>query len=258
MAEQEVRSPVCRPGSKVGSGQPLSPGARTNPSRATGPRAENRYHPPQVRGSSGESRISDLAILVCGANLRSATIVLAAPRVCAARPVIGRLGETHDVEEVRRCVARNFDDRGCRDCRLRHVRRKWWWWRRWWCWWWWWWRRWWCWWWWWRRWWCWWWWWRRGPRRNAAGRVAVGDRAEPTGRACCPHAAPHAIALVAGGARDLSPARVAARPRAFLCPAPSGSDFVAGPLRGPTPRSRSLYLVTLPFSVTGRALTNWR
>lgn len=33
MAEQEVRSPVCRPGSKVGSGQPLSPGARSNPSR---------------------------------------------------------------------------------------------------------------------------------------------------------------------------------------------------------------------------------
>jgi hypothetical protein len=34
MPEQEVRSPVCRPGSKVGSGQPLSPGARSSPSRA--------------------------------------------------------------------------------------------------------------------------------------------------------------------------------------------------------------------------------
>ncbi len=33
MAEQEVRSRVCRPGSKVGSGQPLSPGARSSPSR---------------------------------------------------------------------------------------------------------------------------------------------------------------------------------------------------------------------------------
>jgi hypothetical protein len=32
MPEQEVRSPVCRPGSKVGSGQPTSPGARSNPS----------------------------------------------------------------------------------------------------------------------------------------------------------------------------------------------------------------------------------
>ena len=33
MPEQEVRSPVCRLGSKVGSGQPLSPGARSNPAR---------------------------------------------------------------------------------------------------------------------------------------------------------------------------------------------------------------------------------
>ncbi len=29
----EVRSPVSRPGSKVGSGQPMSPGARSNPGR---------------------------------------------------------------------------------------------------------------------------------------------------------------------------------------------------------------------------------
>jgi hypothetical protein len=42
---QEVQSPVCRPGSKVGSGQPLSPGARTNPSRGTGPQADSI--PPQ-------------------------------------------------------------------------------------------------------------------------------------------------------------------------------------------------------------------
>jgi hypothetical protein len=33
MPEQEVCSPVSRPGSKVGSGQPMSPGARSNPSR---------------------------------------------------------------------------------------------------------------------------------------------------------------------------------------------------------------------------------
>jgi hypothetical protein len=33
MPEKEVCSPVSRPGSKVGSGQPMSPGARSNPSR---------------------------------------------------------------------------------------------------------------------------------------------------------------------------------------------------------------------------------
>jgi hypothetical protein len=33
MPEQEIQSPVTRKGSKVGSGQPLSPGARSNPSR---------------------------------------------------------------------------------------------------------------------------------------------------------------------------------------------------------------------------------
>ena len=33
MPEQEVCSPISRKGSKVGSGQPLSPGARSNPSR---------------------------------------------------------------------------------------------------------------------------------------------------------------------------------------------------------------------------------
>jgi hypothetical protein len=32
MPEKEVCSPVTRKGSKVGSGQPLSPGARSNPS----------------------------------------------------------------------------------------------------------------------------------------------------------------------------------------------------------------------------------
>jgi hypothetical protein len=33
MGISEVNSPVQRKGSKVGSGQPLSPGARSNPSR---------------------------------------------------------------------------------------------------------------------------------------------------------------------------------------------------------------------------------
>jgi hypothetical protein len=33
MGISEVSSPVSRPGSKVGSGQPMSPGARSNPSR---------------------------------------------------------------------------------------------------------------------------------------------------------------------------------------------------------------------------------
>ena len=32
MAEREVMSPVTQKGSKVGSGQPMSPGARSNPS----------------------------------------------------------------------------------------------------------------------------------------------------------------------------------------------------------------------------------
>ena len=36
MPEKEMCSPVSRPGSKVGSGQPLSPGARSNPSRGNG------------------------------------------------------------------------------------------------------------------------------------------------------------------------------------------------------------------------------
>lgn len=36
MAEQEVLSPVTRKGSKVGSGQPMSPGAQSSPSRGSG------------------------------------------------------------------------------------------------------------------------------------------------------------------------------------------------------------------------------
>lgn len=41
MAECEVKSPVSRPGSKVGSNQPMSPGARSNPSRGGGAQTDS-------------------------------------------------------------------------------------------------------------------------------------------------------------------------------------------------------------------------
>jgi hypothetical protein len=41
MAERQVESPVTRKGSKVGSNQPLSPGARSDPGRSTGPQADS-------------------------------------------------------------------------------------------------------------------------------------------------------------------------------------------------------------------------
>jgi hypothetical protein len=52
----EVESPVSRKGSKVGSGQPLSPGARSNPSRGTGPQTDSV--PPQST-HGGTSRHSE-------------------------------------------------------------------------------------------------------------------------------------------------------------------------------------------------------
>ena len=55
MAEQEVMSPVTRKGSKVGINQPMSPGARSNPSRGPGPQAYSV--PPQP--SSSTSRHSE-------------------------------------------------------------------------------------------------------------------------------------------------------------------------------------------------------
>jgi hypothetical protein len=59
MAEQEVRSPVSRPGSKVGSGQPLSPGARSNPSRGSGPQADSvPSQPPRTSRHSEEPAAS--------------------------------------------------------------------------------------------------------------------------------------------------------------------------------------------------------
>lgn len=45
MAEQEVQSPVSRKGSKVGSGQPLSLGSRSDPGRSGGPKFDSV--PPQ-------------------------------------------------------------------------------------------------------------------------------------------------------------------------------------------------------------------
>ena len=50
----EVESPVTRKGSKVGSGPPMSPGARSNPSR--GPVSQDSV-PPQP--SSSTSRHSE-------------------------------------------------------------------------------------------------------------------------------------------------------------------------------------------------------
>jgi hypothetical protein len=50
MAECEVQSPVTRKGSKVGSGQPLSPGARSNPSR--GPVSQDSVPPQSSHGGT--------------------------------------------------------------------------------------------------------------------------------------------------------------------------------------------------------------
>ena len=49
MAEREICSPVSIKGSKVGSGQPMSPGARSSPSR--GPVSQDSV-PPQPSSST--------------------------------------------------------------------------------------------------------------------------------------------------------------------------------------------------------------
>jgi hypothetical protein len=54
MTIKEVVSPVSRPGSKVGSGQPKSPGAFSNPSRAGGARFDGVPQPSHARVSLGE------------------------------------------------------------------------------------------------------------------------------------------------------------------------------------------------------------
>jgi hypothetical protein len=63
MAECEVVSPVTRKGSKVGSGQPLSPGARTNPSR--GPVSQDSV-PPQPSRTSRHSEEPSASMTVVG------------------------------------------------------------------------------------------------------------------------------------------------------------------------------------------------
>jgi hypothetical protein len=55
MAECEVVSSITRKGSKVGSGQPISPGARTNPSR--GPVSQDSV--PSQPSHGGTSRHSE-------------------------------------------------------------------------------------------------------------------------------------------------------------------------------------------------------
>ena len=56
MAEQEVQSPVTRKGSKVGSNQPLSPGARSNPSRG-GTQTDSVPPQPSLGGTSRHSEL---------------------------------------------------------------------------------------------------------------------------------------------------------------------------------------------------------
>jgi hypothetical protein len=52
----EVCSPVSRKGSKVGSNQPLSPGARSNPSILEGPRFDSvPPQPARARVSMGSN-----------------------------------------------------------------------------------------------------------------------------------------------------------------------------------------------------------
>ena len=52
MGISEVISPVTRRGSKVASGQPLSPGARSDPGREGGPRFDNVQPQPQHRAAT--------------------------------------------------------------------------------------------------------------------------------------------------------------------------------------------------------------
>jgi hypothetical protein len=56
MPIKDVCSPVSRPGSKVGSNQPLSPGAQSSPSRA---RATADSVPAQPRHAARASHSSD-------------------------------------------------------------------------------------------------------------------------------------------------------------------------------------------------------
>ena len=52
MGISEVVSPISRKGSKVGSGQPLSPGARSDPGREGGPKFDSVPPQPQHRAAT--------------------------------------------------------------------------------------------------------------------------------------------------------------------------------------------------------------
>jgi len=56
MGVSEVVSPISRKGSKVGSGQPLSPGARSNPGRSDQAASAAPPQPSQAKVSLGEER----------------------------------------------------------------------------------------------------------------------------------------------------------------------------------------------------------
>ena len=66
MPEREVISPVTRKGSKVGSGQPLSPGARSNPSRAAATADSIPTQPSHGRVSLGQEPAPPASLTVTG------------------------------------------------------------------------------------------------------------------------------------------------------------------------------------------------
>jgi hypothetical protein len=65
MPEKEVQSPVSRRGSKVGSGQPLSPGARSNPSRGDAER-DPASEPPQDAARRSRSKPAGAQTTIVG------------------------------------------------------------------------------------------------------------------------------------------------------------------------------------------------
>jgi hypothetical protein len=52
----EVCSPVTRKGSKIASGQPMSPGARSAPGRAEGPKSDSVPQQPQHRTATHQEQ----------------------------------------------------------------------------------------------------------------------------------------------------------------------------------------------------------
>ena len=66
MPEKEVQSPVSRRGSKVGSGQPLSPGARSNPSRTDAERDPASEPPPQDAAKRSRSKLAGAQTTIVG------------------------------------------------------------------------------------------------------------------------------------------------------------------------------------------------